>query len=77
MSALPIFLMQQTSLKTPRFLKSKTPKGLERAMLQNNLLRRSWHNYQIVFDGKEWFAWYYVDLSGSYNQEINEVTKET
>ena len=42
-------------------------------MLQNNLKRRAWHNYQIVFDGKAWYAWYYVDLSGSMNQEINEI----
>lgn len=42
-------------------------------MLQNNMARKSWHNYQIVFDGKEWFAWYYVDLSGSYNEEIKEL----
>lgn len=61
------------SFKTPRFLKSKTPKGLERAMLQNNIKRKAWHQYQIVFDGSEWLAWYYVDLSGAYNLEIKEV----
>jgi hypothetical protein len=60
-------------MQIPRFVKAKTPKGLERAMLQNNMARKSWHNYQIVFDGKEWFAWYYVDLSGSYNEEIKEL----
>ena len=45
-------------------------------MLRNNLKRAAWHNYQIVFDGKDWFAWYHVDLSGSFNQEINEVEKQ-
>lgn len=45
-------------------------------MLQNNAQRKSYHQYQIVFDGKEWFAWYYVDYSGAYNTEITEVTKE-
>jgi hypothetical protein len=42
-------------------------------MLQNNLKRQAWHTYQIVYDGKAWFAWYQVDLSGAYNQEIKEV----
>jgi hypothetical protein len=64
------------SLKTPRFVKSTTAKGLERLMLENNLKRSTWHDYQIVFDGKLWFAWFYVDLSGSYNQEILEIKKE-
>ena len=60
-------------MSTPRFLKASSPKGLERAMLQNNLKRQAWHVYQITFDGKAWFAWYQVDLSGAYNQEIKEV----
>lgn len=64
------------SLTAPRFLKAKSPKGLERAMLLNNIRRSSLHNYTIVFDGKEWFAWYYVDLDGAYNQEIKEILKE-
>jgi hypothetical protein len=54
-------------------LKATSPKQLERLMLQNNLKRKCWHRYQIVFDGKSWFAWFDVDLSGAYNQEINEI----
>ncbi len=64
------------TLKTPRFIKAKTPKMLERLMLKNNLNRKSWHQYQIVFDGKDWYGWYYVDLSGVYNLEINELQKD-
>lgn len=44
-------------------------------MLQNNLKRNAWHKYEdkgLQPDGY-WYAWYYVDLSGSYNQEINEI----
>lgn len=62
------------SLNTPRFLVANTPKGLEQAMLKNNLKRKRYHRYQIVFDGRKWFAWYEVDLSGSYNQEIEEIS---
>lgn len=61
------------SLTTPRFLKASTAKALERAMLRNNLKRQSWHQYQIIFDGSSWYAWYYVDLSGTFNKEIEEV----
>lgn len=61
------------SLSTFRFLSASTPKGLERQMLKNNLARRAWHNYQIVFDGRKWYAWYQVDLSGAYNREIEEI----
>lgn len=62
-----------SSLQTPRFLKASNPKQLEREMLRNNLKRQRYHEYQIVFDGNAWFAWFYVDLSGSYNQEIQQV----
>jgi hypothetical protein len=65
----------QDSLTTPRFLTANTAKGLERAMLDNNLKRKRWHDYTIVFDGRKWFAWYYTDLSGAYNQEIEEIQK--
>ena len=56
-------------------MKASSAKILERMMLQNNLKRRAWHNYQISFCQKDgmWYAWYYVDLSGSMNQEINEI----
>jgi hypothetical protein len=58
-------------------LKAASPKQLERLMLKNNLQRKCWHRYQIIFDGKAWFAWFDVDLSGAYNQEINEIEGET
>jgi hypothetical protein len=47
---------------TPKYLKARTAKGLEREMLKNNIARKEWHQYQVVHDGKEWFAWYYVDM---------------
>lgn len=66
-----------TSNSTPRFLRSTSPKGLERAMLENNIKRRSWHNYTIIFDGKNWFAWYYVDLNLSTTKETEEILSKT
>ena len=43
-------------------------------MLENNLKRKAWHQYQISFAEGFWFAWYYVDLSGVYNKEVEELT---
>jgi hypothetical protein len=63
-------------MTTPRYLRANSAKGLERAMLQNNIKRKTWHQYQIVHDGKEWYAWFYVDLSGAYNTELSEVQKD-
>lgn len=41
-----------------RHIKAKTAQGLERAMLINNLKHNTFFHYEIVFDGKEWFAWF-------------------
>ncbi|PJB54244.1 MAG: hypothetical protein CO099_02625 [Bdellovibrio sp. CG_4_9_14_3_um_filter_39_7] len=65
--------MKQTSATIKRYLKAKTERGLERQMLANNVNRSSYHNYQIVHDGKSWFAWYDCDLSGMANKDIVEV----
>lgn len=65
-----------TSATTPRFLKAKTAKALERLMLLNNARRKSFHQYSIVFDGKDWYAWFYVDISGSFNLEGKEILGE-
>lgn len=65
-----------SALTAPRFVKAKSPKGLERAMLQNNIKRARQHVYTIVWDGKDWFGWYYVELDGAYNTEIKEILSE-
>jgi hypothetical protein len=48
---------------TPKFIRAKTAAALQRAMLQNNLKRRGWHRYEIIFDGKDWYAWFYINTS--------------
>ena len=65
--------MKQTSATIKRYLKAKSERGLERAMLINNTKRSAYHNYHIVHDGKNWFAWYDCDLSGMANKDIVEV----
>jgi len=54
-----------------RHLRAKTPKALERAMIMNNIQTNTWHDYQIVFDGKNWYAWYLRD-----SNVLEEVVKE-
>ena len=66
----------QTSATIPRFIKARTARALERLMLLNNAKRKAFHKYEIVFDGKEWFAWFYVDISNTYNTEAKEILGE-
>lgn len=54
--------MAGNSRRIPRFLKAASPNGLVRLMLSNNVKSGVQFEYQIVHDGKAWFAWYYVLL---------------
>jgi hypothetical protein len=44
-----------------RFLKARTPQLLELSMLKNNAERGAYHQYDIIFDGNNWFAWFLSD----------------
>lgn len=60
-----------------RFLQARTPKELELAMLKNNAGRGAFHAYDIVYDGKNWFAWYLVDARDMIkptNEEVNNAS---
>jgi hypothetical protein len=58
----------------PHFLRAKTPEALRKAMLRNNV---KWglifDYYQIVFDGKNWFAWYQMNAVESMQDELKEM----
>lgn len=69
--------MALTSASIYRFLKSKTERGLEMKMLLNNRDRKCFHQYQIMHNGKEYVAWYIVDLSGMANKDMMELGEET
>lgn len=48
------------SFNIPHYLKAESPQGLRLAMLRLNMSSgKEFDYYQIVFDGKSWFAWYY------------------
>ena len=52
--------MAGNSKRAPQFIKAASPSGLVRLMLSNNIKLGMQFDYQIVHDGKSWFAWYYV-----------------
>jgi hypothetical protein len=69
--------MQPNSQLVPAYLKSKTAQGLKLLMWQNNAKRSSFHNYGTptfcAGDGY-WYAWYYVDISGAFNKDAEDLT---
>ena len=52
--------MAGNSQRSPSFLKATSPQGLVRLMLSNNLKLGMQFDYQIVHDGKSWFAWFFI-----------------
>lgn len=55
--------MQKDVKDCKRFLKAKTAEGLRVLMFENNLKTDAYHDYQIVHDGKDWYAWFEYDAS--------------
>jgi hypothetical protein len=52
--------MAGNSNRSPSFVKAASPSGLVRQMLSNNVKFAMQFDYQIVHDGKTWFAWFYI-----------------
>jgi hypothetical protein len=60
--------------RIPQFVSASNPKTLMRAMLSNNFKANAEYQYfDITFDGKRWFAWYYKDFS---DQELNDLIQQ-
>ena len=59
----------------PHFLSARSPSGLRRAMLKNNMKWGMVFNYyQIVYDGQRWYAWYQMNAVEEMMQaEIDEI----
>ena len=57
----------------PHFLVARSPMGLRNAMLKNNIKHGLiFDYYQIIFDGKNWIAWFQLDAVDSMQEEIRE-----
>lgn len=46
--------------KIPNYIKAKSPQGLRRLMLANNVRHATEFRYSIIFANGEWYAWYYL-----------------
>lgn len=46
-----------------KYLKASSPDELIRLQLQNNLAHSITFKYDIIFDGKSWYAWYLADAT--------------
>ena len=63
----------------PNYIKAKTPEGLKQLCLTNSVKKDRYFKYQIMFDGKNWFAWYEEDVAEVLQSEIkaSEITNGT
>jgi len=52
----------------PNFLVARSPEGLRRLMLVNQVKKGAVFNYQISFSKGRWYAWY-IDTDKSILQE--------
>ena len=56
--------MEAKLSRIPNYLKASSPIGLRRLMLRNNIRLGAQVSYfQIVFDGTEWIAWFYEEVT--------------
>jgi len=61
----------------PHFISARSPEGLRRLMLRTNVKHGLiFDYYQIIFDGKKWFAWYQLDAVDGFADEINAVEEK-
>jgi len=56
----------------PTYLKAKSPQGLRRLMLSNNVKHGGIFEYQIMFVGEYWYAWYRADAKTFLGNIIEE-----
>lgn len=65
------------SLRIPHFLSASSPKGLERAMLKNNIKHGvEFHYFSINFVSGKWIAWFTMPADkdgGVLNEDIKKV----
>jgi hypothetical protein len=54
-----------------RFLKARTPEALVREQIKNNIKFSKTFSYDIIFDGKTWYAWYLFDHTELYQEKMN------
>lgn len=67
--------MQVSIKRIPNYITARTPQGLRRLMLMNNIKLGTEFNYfDLQFVNKKWVAWYYQKVE--LLQEDNPVKEE-
>lgn len=57
------------STTIPNYLVASTPLGLRRLMLLNNRKQSAYLEYNIMYVGDKWYAWYIADISALQNTD--------
>jgi hypothetical protein len=60
----------------PNYVKAKTAEGLKTLCSMNSIKKDRYFKYQIIFDGKFWYAFYEEDATDLLQSEIkaSEIT---
>ena len=59
--------------RVPNFIRAASPSGLRRLCLRKNLADHIEHNYNIIYDGKNWYAWFMEEAQIKLEQKNGEV----
>jgi oligoribonuclease (3'-5' exoribonuclease) len=54
----------------PNYIRAKTPEGLKKLCMENSIKKDRYFVYKIMFDGKNWFAWYEEDVSNVLQDQV-------
>lgn len=63
-------MQEETTFMVKRFLTAKSAKELELMQLKNNVATGKYHKYDIMFDGKSWYAWFLTDARSLIKPKI-------
>lgn len=69
--------MQRNPEWVSGYLQAKSPEALRLKMLANNIKRNAYHEYTIVHDGSNWFAWFEThsdELLKKEYERLNEIS---
>lgn len=65
--------MSKDQNNAKNYLKAKSAEGLKILMIRNNLSTASYHDYRIMHDGKDFYAWFEFDASEIIKAETDKV----
>lgn len=64
--------MNKTPENCKDYIKAKSAEALKILMIRNNLKTNSYHDYRIIFDGQNWYAWFEFNASDLIKKETEK-----